>query len=67
MLDVENNSRHRDYRPLSRRSAQRYVDRRARRRMRRNIGDVYSLIFQTFLLCCFIALNVKVQHSKDYY
>ena len=55
----------RDNRVLSRRQAERYVHRRQRRRMRQGVGDIYALLFQTFLLCCFIALNARVKQNSD--
>ena len=54
-----------DNRVLSRRQAQRYINRRQRRQMRQSLGDVYTLLFQTFLLCCFIALTARVKGETD--
>lgn len=53
----------RENRLLTRRQAQRYVNRRQRRRMRRNIGDLWTLLIQTFILCCFIAFNTRVRET----
>ena len=53
----------RDNRVLSRQQARRYVNRRHRRRMRSNMGDVSSLLFQTYILCVFIALTTRIKRD----
>jgi len=51
--------------PLQREQARRYVDRRERQQQRQQMGEVYELLFQTFLLCCFITLVTKTRQDSD--